>query len=970
MRFCAVLTINAVLCAAWTHAQVNGPVPPEDSTSLIQTAPGVRVELIAAEPLVQDPVAVAWDEHGKFYAVENVGYPSTEGQGRVALLRDEDGDGRYDARTTFVDGLDFPNGVMPWRGGILVTCAPDVIHFKDTDGDGVADTRDVILTGFSLGGSTQLRVSHPTLGLDNWLYFTNGLSGGKVHAPGRPDMEPLEMGNRDLRYHPLTGAIETSAGRAQFGLTFDSFGNKFVCSNREHIQYAVLQAADLARNPYLSSSTTVESIPVHGAASPVFALSEARTTAYAHAGTFTAACGISVYRGTALPEAYHENYFVCDPTGALVHRDVIEPRGAGLTARRARDEAEYLASPDNWFRPVFLTNGPDGAQYLCDMYRETIEHPVYLPKEVVEVTDFESGDDRGRIYRITGADGSIATVTGLKDTTPDALVALLSHGDGWKRDTAHRLLLDMPEALPTMQEALTITPDVRAYLHLFYLIDAHGGLNATAIAGALQHASPNIREHALRVARSHPEWLPELVGVIAACAVDDNPRVRFQCALVLGDLPEPDIAEPLARIAQRDLADSWARTAVLSSLGNGSADFAALFVKELNANREGLQPFLTDLGRQLALQHEPAVVAAFLEGFLTKKLNNLTGVYGAALTGVLDGVRRADAYSKEGGRFEALMAALPEESAARLEVPIKLLIEQSKMVAESPTTPEVKRLAAIRLLGQTDYDTAGKALADLLTPLAPGALQVAAVQGLSAMNDPRAPAALLEPTRWGAYSPPVRSAALSAMLSNGDRVELLLNALEAGDIAPWTIGAASRNRLRNQRDETRKARARALFEVPRARDRSRVYEEYRSVLTLAPEPANGRKVFQEVCASCHRFNEDGHEVGPDLSGISSQPLESILLHILVPNSLMVDGYENYLVETSNFESFSGIIVSETATTLTIRQAFGEEATVDRADVLHMEANQLSMMPEGLEEGMTRQALRDLIGYLKGEQPAN
>src|SRR5437867_4222560 len=185
-----LLCLSAFLgLAAFGHAEQSGPLTPSQALAAFKLEPGLRIELVAGEPLVVDPVAMAFDEAGRLYVVENRGYPTGPGPGKppagiIALLEDSDGDGRYEKRTTFAEGLSFPNGIMPWRGGVLVTCAPDILYLKDTDGDGRADQRQVVLTGFDASNTTQLRVSHPTLGPDNWIYVTSGLTGGKIVKAG------------------------------------------------------------------------------------------------------------------------------------------------------------------------------------------------------------------------------------------------------------------------------------------------------------------------------------------------------------------------------------------------------------------------------------------------------------------------------------------------------------------------------------------------------------------------------------------------------------------------------------------------------------------------------------------------------------------------------------------------------------------------------------------------------------------
>ena len=353
----------------------DGPLAPGDALASFRALPGLRVEQVAAEPMVVSPVACAFDGRGRLYVAENRGYPTGPGEGkppagRIALLEDRDGDGRMDHRVEFAEGLTFPNGVMPWKGRRRRHLRPEVLWLRDSDGDGRADERRTLFTGFSTRGSTQLRVSHPTLSPDNWIYLTSGLTGGSVTAPDHPEHPAVTLGRTDFRFRPDGRAFEAADGGSQYGLSFDDFGHRFICYNRVQVQHVVISSATLRRNPHLGFSETVENCPAemapeplkgHGAAARLFPISRNVTTADSHMGTFTAACAVTVFRGDGLPDAYRGGVFSCDPTGNLVHFDRLEPAGASFRASPPSPGIEFLASTDNWMRPVFLASGPDGA---------------------------------------------------------------------------------------------------------------------------------------------------------------------------------------------------------------------------------------------------------------------------------------------------------------------------------------------------------------------------------------------------------------------------------------------------------------------------------------------------------------------------------------------------------------------------------------------------------------------------------
>ena len=952
-------------------AEQMDPVAPEDAIGTFHVPEGLEVQLVASEPIIEDPVALAFDETGRLFVVENRGYPSDEEKnGRVSVLRDKDGDGYYESRTIFAEGFAFPNGVMPWKGGVLVTSAPTVYFLKDTDGDDVADVREDFLTGFKLGGSTQLYVSHPTLGLDNGLYFTNGLSGGEVVDPRHPDAPPLTMGTNDLRYDPVTGNLEATAGRAQFGQAFDSYGHRFVCTNRKHIAQVLLQQADLARNPYAGLHEVEDEIAGKGSETRLYALSDATTTAYSHAGTFSAACGLSIYRGTSLPAEYHDNGFTCDPTSNVIHRTVLSGNGPAYEGRRGREGVEFLATTDNWSRPVFTANGPDGALYFCDMYRKTIEHPQYLPKDVIAVTDFQAGRRMGRIYRIVPA-GTSAGIPPLGVSVADGgamAIAQLGAKDSWQRESAHRIILTelerSPELVAALRETLQQGDSEHARLHALYLLKGLDALEERDLITAMSDDALALREHGVRLARPQLAESETLRGSTINAAFDSQSRVRYYAALALGDLNTTETVEPLLEVARRDLGDPWIRTAVFSGINDQLLPFASAFLANVPANAEEIDAWVGPLARMVAQSQSAEasgeILAVLLQGAVAQEPEWLL----TSLEGMAEGIRRNRAYDGATPSMVHMDALVADSPAGTVLADV---IAQSRSWVADSSAPLPVRLHAIRMQGYGSFADGGELLAGLLNPQEPQGIHEAAVQALAMMSDPGVATLLAREEAWRLYSTPIRKAALAALLSRPERVAVLLDAMESGSIQPWSIDPVSRGRLTSSKDETLKARAVEIFSKVEKSDRNAVYEDYKSIFALEADPVAGREVFKNNCARCHKFSEDGYEVGPDLTGIRSQPRESILLHIIKPNSEVLAGFENFVVETTDLESYSGIMVAENESTVTIRGALGVENTINRENIESMSSASLSLMPEELEKVMSKQEMRNLIGFLKGEK---
>ncbi len=970
--------------AAFHLAAADSPLTPEQARKSFQIEEGLRVEIAAAEPHIASPVAIAFDERGRLFVAESRGYPHfgktpPPTRGVIALLEDTDGDGRLEKRTVFADGFTFPNGVLPWRGGLFVTCAPDIFYLKDTDGDGRADVRQVVLTGFGTNSTEQLRVSHPTLGLDGWVYLTSGLAGGQqITAPSKPKQRPVMLIQHDSRFHPDTLEFEVRAGQAQFGLAFDDAGRRFICSNRKPLQHVVFEQRESMRNPF-SGIVILQAhdVAAHGAAAKVWPLSADTTTAgfmpsllgAPHAGTFTSACGITLFGGDALTPAHLGNAFICEPAQNLVQRQILSPNGATFTARVATPGREFLAARDTWFRPVFTTTGPDGALYVCDMYRKTVDHPQYLPEAVRATTDFESGKDKGRIWRIVSAKTPAKkNPADLSKLTPEELVKRLGSSNGWERDTAHRLLIgatNQPAA--TLQAAANGGANEHARLRALHLLAAGSLLEPGSLAIALTDHHPLVRETALRLAEPHVAGNPVLAKQVAALATDTDSHVRFQCALTSDAALDGAPLHSLVEIMARAGGDPWTRGVVLAA----AAPHAALFLDAASARLRGVadSTLCRELGKLIGSQRTTNEILAVMTRHLAKASGWDEPAQMALLTGLAEGSSLNVTLKLTLKKRVLLREWLPSPSAARNEA--TRLLAQAAVTATNRQQAAAVRLDAIQLLTHAQPEFASDALLGLLRLEEPAEIQMAAVQTLGRVLGMRQLALLLDRSLWRGYSPAVREAVLNVMfdLSAGNGLSagghgLLLDALEAGTIPLSAITPQRRALLAKSPYKVDAARAVKLFAAIQTGDRMKVFEEHKAVLAMKAEAPAGKAVFVRTCAACHTHGSEGAAVGPDLTGVRNQPAEALLLHILVPDIEVVPGFTNYDVETRDNRSLSGIIVSESPEAIVLRRAGGVTENIPRRLIARLQASTLSLMPQGLETTMTRQELADLIAFLK------
>jgi putative heme-binding domain-containing protein len=292
------------------------------------------------------------------------------------------------------------------------------------------------------------------------------------------------------------------------------------------------------------------------------------------------------------------------------------------------------------------------------------------------------------------------------------------------------------------------------------------------------------------------------------------------------------------------------------------------------------------------------------------------------------------------------------------------MMKSALKIASRADEPMTRRLISIGLLGNAKFSEVGEKLQGLIDPQQPSEIQIAAVRALGQMADPAVGPALVKREHWTAYTQPVKDAVLAMILGQPQLVDALLAAIEKGDLPPTSVNPEKRNQLMKHKDEAISQRATALFKDLKPGDRMKVYEDYKSILSLTPNTENGHQIFTKTCTPCHVFSGEGHAVGPDLTGIRNQPGDVLLLHIIVPEFEIMPIYTQYNVETKDGRSVSGILAAETPSSVTLKQALGVQEQVQRSNIASMTSSSLSLMPQELEKTMSKQDLADLVGYLK------
>ena len=930
-----------------------GPRTPERSLGSIEVQPGFKVELVAAEPLVMDPVAIDWGPDGKLWVVEMADYPlgmDDRGKpgGRVRYLEDTDGDGKYDSSTLFLDNIPYPTGVMAWRDGVIVSAAPSIFFAADRDQDGRAEIVEDLYRGFA-EGNQQHRVNGFERGLDNWIYLANGDSGGNVESLRTG--KRVNLGGQDLRIRPDTGEIDLQTGRTQFGRHRDDHGNWFGCSNPLPVRHFVLADHYMRRNPFVAAPTPrrdiarVDNTQLYPISRVRSHWSGYRPPAAGVGHKFTSACSTMIYRDSLLGHDYLGDTFTCAPVHNLVHRRKLIADGVSFQSERPAENSdrEFLASTDSWFRPATVTTGPDGALWIVDMYRLVIEHPEWIDDQREKELFLRAGHDRGRIYRVFPTDTSPRPTINLKTLDSSSVADLLSSSNGRVRDLAQQELVTRRDSAVT-DKLRHLTVHSESEMGRLHALCALSGITLPApdlLVAALGDTSATVRRHAIRLSEQHissqDSPARELLQKLEHCSNDGSPLVLMQLAYSLGAASGDRGVAGLAAVAMHTQDAPYLKAAIVSSLNR---DNLPAFYAAISAHPDIAQSFRPTI-LEMASRMKNIKFLSHVVSQLLERLESAPPSVASlrSLTSIL-----------------TVMAGQDNELPPRIQKRIDKMLTQALVTASNREASINLRIAAIELSSH-NVDSL-ETLFELLSNTEPTEVQTATTTILA----PTHPQKLLQ--RFNAMSPRVRTAAVDSLLSRKSTTRDLLSAIKKDVIPLNSLSLVHQQRLTNHVDGELQADAKKLFaSPPTSEERTQLISRYQASMSNTGDIRSGKQIFKQHCSTCHHFKGIGNKVGPDLTALKNRSANALVTAILDPGAAVEDKYLSYSVLTFDGVVHAGIIAGETSTSLEILLADGKTKTIVRSDIERLQTTGQSLMPEGMEKNITPEQMNHLLAFL-------
>ena len=957
--------VDRVLQLTQQQQAADQPRSPEQSLATMEVPEGYTIELVASEPLVTDPVGIAWGKDGKVWVVQMGDYPlGGPKTGCVKSLVDTDGDGVMDQSTMFLDGLNYPAGIYAWRDGVIIACAPDIFFARDTDGDGRCDEKVVLVTGFP-EGNPQHRVHGFTYGMDHRLHFGPGGGANVVTVTGnglvsKQPPKQMRISGSDLSLDPDTGDLRLESGVTQYIRTTDEVGNWFGNENSLPMFHYVYPQRWIERSGYKPKRryqliTNPPSIP------PVFPLSQQadRFNDLYAINRFTSACSTVINRGEGQGEEMRGFALVCEPVHNLVVRYDLKTSGATWAANRigADSKSEFLRSSDPWFRPVRIENAPDGTMWVVDMYRYVIEHPEWIPEEWQRRINVRAGEDRGRIYRIRKSDYTPRTIENLSDKDDLALIGEIAGLNSARSDLAQQTLLSRWIG---RKDVATVAAPIGKLL----MQTDHPGTRVRLVSVLMALGSFPVHQIDDLVAKSDPQTLRFLAENIDALGLDPDARHRFWASIPLDSIAKlPSLAMVAMVEASQDKAppidwmakalvshaqDSWVQESI-HFLNPSSVDGLLRAVLNGDAEIRSVQ--------KIAEKLVPRISPEFRAELLASVANET-------------GPRPAWHYLLAKQFASADVSGLDESAIGRI---LNSARDCLRLYQNDPTQVDAGGvLAGVNLLASRMGSTWTEDHAMLLGALVRGeSLPIDSELTIGLMNlGGQASSQLIG--RWRDLSQASRSVVLSKLGQNELGGMEILDAVRKGNIAPADIDAITIQRLRSDGSQQVSKGAIEIFGPAPGADRPALVRQSLLGWPKKADPSIGQVAYRKHCAACHegrKVDENYQEsLAPNLRGLAHWTNEAWAIAILDPNRSVEEKYWVFQARTHEGQVLTGLKLREDESSIEWVDSNGRIENLNKADIAEFRESERSLMPEGFEQLLSPEEIAGIISYLRSSGP--